>query len=61
MPIVKSVGPNTDPWGTPLVTYVQGDCVPLIVTLCFLSVSQYSIHLDNSGPIPCALSLDISL
>jgi len=45
MNIKNSTGPSTDPWGTPLRTFCHEDWRPLTHTLCFLLVSQFSIHL----------------
>ena len=56
---MNSVSPNTDPWGTPLVTGCHGDCLPCIVTRCFLPVSQLSIHLIIVWPNPWAPNLDM--
>ncbi|CAL4241458.1 unnamed protein product [Meganyctiphanes norvegica] len=38
--IKNRIGPNTDPCGTPLVTFMAGDAVPLITTLWVLSLKK---------------------
>ena len=58
--IKNSSGPSTDPWGTPLVTLVHAEALPLMTTLCFLSVSQFSIHFNMLPLIPWAFSFDSS-
>ena len=41
----KSYGPNTDPWGTPLVMVDIFELKPLIETNCFRSIKYDSNHL----------------
>ena len=41
-------GPRTEPWGTPLFTRVHLELLRSITTLCSLSLSQSSIHLNLS-------------
>ncbi len=50
--IRNSDGPNTLPWGTPLVTGAHSECVPLINTLCFLSCRKLFIHFSTFPLIP---------
>ena len=45
MYVRKSNGPNTDPWGTPLVMVDIFELKPLIETNCFRSVKYDSYHL----------------
>src|SRR5688572_5076631 len=42
--ITNNNGPNTDPCGTPLVTLIQLELFPFILTRCLLSFSQLIIH-----------------
>ena len=50
--IKNSVGPNTDPCGTPLKIDFQFEISPSTITLCLLCVSHFSIQLITSLPIP---------
>lgn len=47
----NSVGPRTNPWSTPLLTCLQLDFMPLIITFWTQLLSQFSIyialHLSN--------------
>ena len=55
----KSIGPRTEPYGTPDVTYVMSDRVKLtetrclrfdrkyVIQLCLLPVIQYEVSLDR--------------
>ena len=56
--IKNSIGPNTDPCGTPLKTYFQFEISPSTITLCLLCVSHFSIQLITSLPIPWTFSLN---
>ena len=49
---VNSNGPNTDPWGTPLVTGVHGDSAEFTTTLCLLPVRSALIHANRFPLIP---------
>ncbi len=56
----KSIGPRTEPCGTPDVTYVMSDRAPLtetcclqvdikyVIQLCVLPVILYEVSLDRS-------------
>ena len=44
MKIMNNKGPKIDPWGTPLITAVNLEHIPLITTLCSLPVNQFSIQ-----------------
>ena len=57
---MNSVGPSTDPWGTPLVTFSHPDAFPLITTRWRLSLNQASIHLQILLPIPRAFTFSTS-
>ena len=59
--ITNSIGPRTEPWVTPLLTSDQLEHLPLITTLCFLSLSHYSIQFATRLPIPMALTFSNSL
>src|SRR5215813_2466938 len=48
-------GPSTDPCGTPLPTSVHSEKLPLIITLCFLSVNHPLIQPSKSPPTPIFL------
>src|SRR6266568_3619853 len=50
----NNTGPNTDPWGTPLVTDLHPENEPFIHTLCLLPFSHSSIHPLTLPEIPCA-------
>jgi len=43
----NSIGPNTEPCGTPLNTSIQSDSVPLIPTLCTLHLNHSAIQFSN--------------
>ena len=49
--------PKTDPWGTPLLTLIQSEDLPLISTRCLRFDGQSSIHAAMSPVKPCALTL----
>ena len=53
---LNKTGPSTDPWGTPLVTSLQLDSVPLMTTLWVLPFSQFSIHCTDHSSSPQFLS-----
>ena len=59
--IKNSIGPNTDPCGTPLRTDFQFEISPSTITLCLLWVSHFSIQFITSLPIPWAFSLSNNL
>ena len=59
--IKNSIGPNTDPCGTPFKTDFQFEISPSISTLCLLCVSHFSVQLITSLPIPWAFSLSYNL
>ena len=42
--IKNTIGPNTDPCGTPLQTDFQFEISPSTITLCLLCVSHFFIH-----------------
>ena len=42
--ILKSTGPSTDPWRTPLITDLHPAIEPLITTLWTQSCSQFFVH-----------------
>ena len=44
---VKNNGPNTDPWGTTLVTRAHEDSAEFTTTLCFLPVRNALIHANR--------------
>ena len=52
----KSIGPNTDPCGTPLKTDFQFEISPSTITSCILCVSLFSIQLITSLHIPWVLA-----
>ena len=52
MDMRKSNGPNTDPWGTPLVMADMFKLKPLIETNCFRSVKYISNSLFDIPLIP---------
>jgi len=54
-------GPNTDPWGTPLITFVYLELLPIKTTLCSISLSQSSIQSYILLIIPNALTFIINL
>lgn len=51
MKVSNSIGPSTNPWGTPLAAWLQLDFMPLIITFWTQLLSQFSIyitlHLSN--------------
>ena len=54
----KRIGPKTDFWGTPLLTLIQFEDLPLIATRCLQFDSQSSsIHAAISPVKPCAFIL----
>ena len=57
--IKNSIGPNTDPYGTPLKTDFQFEISLSTITLCLLCVSHFSIKLITS--LPWAFSLSNNL
>jgi len=59
--MVVPCGPSTDPWGTPLVTFIQFESFPLILTLCFLFFSHLMIHWSTLPCIPHACIFLINL
>ena len=59
--IIKSNGPKTEPWGTPLMTSFHSDLHPFKITLCWRPDSHSSIQLSNVPLIPWALSCISSL
>ena len=61
MYIKNTIGPNTDPCGTPLQTDFQFETSPSTTTLYLLSISHFSIQLIISFPIPWAFSLSSNL
>jgi len=61
MKIRKSIGPSTDPWGTPLNTGYHVEKTPSRHTLCFRFCNQASIHFATLCLIPCASNFFISL
>jgi len=56
MKIMNDKGPKIDPWGTPLITAVNLERIPLITTHCSLSANQFSIQFIIEPVIPCALN-----
>ena len=56
MKSMKSMGPMTFPWGTPLVIFDHSDGLPLTNTLCLLPVVKAPVHLDTSPCTPYAVS-----
>ena len=46
---IKSTGPKTEPWGTPLKIFDDQDCSPLTITTSSLSNKKDSIHLNSFG------------
>lgn len=48
-----SMGPISQPCGTPRVRLSQSDASPVNTTCCFLSVSQSAIHSPTRFPMPC--------
>ena len=72
--IKTSIGPNTDPCGTPLKTdfqfeispstitlYFQFEISPSTIILCLLCVNHFSIQLITPLPIPWVFSLSNNL
>ena len=54
----KSIGPRTEPCGTPDVTYVMSDRAPLTETRCLRFDRKYVIQLCVLPVIPYEVSLD---
>jgi len=50
--IRNSIGTKTEPWGTPLITLIQCEHLPLMVTLICLSSKNYIIHCSMESWIP---------
>ena len=55
--IRKSRGPNTEPWGTPLMTSVGYDLYPLTAISWVLDVRKLWIHTPSLPVTPIAFSL----
>ena len=55
--IINKMGPNTDPWSTPLMTMTKMDYIPFTVTNCFRSKGNCFIQENNLPLIPKRLSL----
>ena len=53
----NNMGPNTDPWGTPLITGLQLDSSPSTTTLCFLPDNQSLTQFTTLSPIPWDFNL----
>lgn len=53
---MKTTRPSINPWGTPLVTGLHLDSVPLITTLWALPLRQFLTHLNIHSSIPRFLS-----
>ena len=53
--IKNSIGPNSDPCGTPLKTDFQFEISPSTITLCLLCVSHFSIQLITSAGSTCLI------
>jgi len=58
---VSSIGPSVEPWGTPLVTCLPLDFVPLFTTLWSQSFSQFSVHLPDHLYNPYFVSLSVMI
>ena len=54
----KSIGPRTEPYGTPNATYVMPDRAPLTETRCLRCNRKYVIQLCVLPVIPYEVSLD---
>ena len=52
MKIMKSKGPITEPWGTPVSTFLNLEYEIFIITYCFLLVRKHSIHFNILPVIP---------
>ena len=48
----KSIGPRTEPCGTPLITSAYSQSVPLTLTFCLWLVRNSSIHSNKLPAIP---------
>ena len=49
--IKNRMGPNTDPWGTPLMTRAIAEWIPLMATNCFRSTKNcFTFIHENSLP-----------
>ena len=53
MKVLNSTRPNTNPWGTPLVTDLHLDIEPLTTTLWLQPSSQFLMHRIVLSPTPC--------
>ena len=49
---IKQIGPNVDPWGTPILIGSSKDLALLIVVCCFLTSSNDLKHLFDLSCMP---------
>ena len=49
---IKSVGPRTEPWGTPLVTFVEVEDLSFIETCWVLPVKKSLTQSETFPPTP---------
>ena len=61
MKMLNRIGPSIKPWGTPQVTGLQWDFVPLITTLWTRLFSHFSVHLTVCSISPYFISLSMRI